>query len=75
MFPEGGLAALTRLRGYVQERLAQLSRTGGATHIAEGRPYQEIVKLADTLNADLIVDRNRGSRIVIRKQSGVGIGD
>ena len=58
MFPEGGLAALTRLRSYVQERMAQLSRTGNAgmaTHMAEGRPYQEIVKLADTLQADLIV--------------------
>jgi nucleotide-binding universal stress UspA family protein len=56
IFPEGGLAALTRLRSYVQERLTQLTRTGGtATHIAEGRPYQEIVKLADTLQADLIV--------------------
>ena len=29
--------------------------SGVATHIAEGRPYQEIVKLADTLQADLIV--------------------
>ena len=57
MFPEGGLAALTRLRSYVQERMGQLSRTGGvgATHIAEGRPYQEIVKLASTIDADLIV--------------------
>ena len=56
MFPEGGLAALTRLRSYVQERMGQLSRTGGATsHIAEGRPYQEIVKLATSLDADLIV--------------------
>jgi universal stress protein A len=58
MFPEGGLAALTRLRSYVQERMSQLSRTGGAgmaTHITEGRPYQEIVKLADTLQSDLIV--------------------
>ena len=58
IFPEGGLAALTRLRSYVQERLAQISRTDGAvaaTHISEGRPYQEIVKLADTLQADLIV--------------------
>jgi nucleotide-binding universal stress UspA family protein len=54
IFPEGGLAALTRLRSYVQERLTQLTRTG-TTHIAEGRPYQEIVKLADTLQADLIV--------------------
>jgi nucleotide-binding universal stress UspA family protein len=55
MFPEGGLAALTRLRSYVLERLAPLARGGGATHITEGRPYQEIVKLADTLGADLIV--------------------
>jgi|ERR1043165_2006188 nucleotide-binding universal stress UspA family protein len=58
IFPEGGLSALTRLRSYVQERLAQLSRPGcevATTHIAEGRPYQEIVKLADTLQADLIV--------------------
>ena len=53
MFPEGGLAALTRLHSYVEERMQQLSRA--ATHIAEGRPYQEIVKLADTLDADLIV--------------------
>ena len=57
MFPEGGLAALTRLRSYVQERMRHLSRAGGgaATHIAEGRPYQEIVKLATTLDVDLIV--------------------
>ena len=55
MFPEGGLAALMRLRSHAQERMAQLSRGGGATHIAEGRPYQEIVKLADTLQTDLIV--------------------
>jgi hypothetical protein len=26
MFPEGGLAALTRLRSYVQERMAHLAR-------------------------------------------------
>ena len=56
IFPEGGLAALTRLRSYVQERLTQLAHTGNtATHIAEGRHYQEIIKLADTLQADLIV--------------------
>jgi nucleotide-binding universal stress UspA family protein len=57
IFPEGGLAALTRLRSYVQERMTNLSRTAGsaATHIAEGRPYQEIVKLADRIDADLIV--------------------
>ena len=58
MFPEGGLAALTRLRSHVQERMAQLARSFGSkssTHIVEGRPYQEIVKLAANLDADLIV--------------------
>lgn len=58
MFPEGGLAALMRLRSHVEERMAQLSRSVGSrasTHITEGRPYQEIVKLAADLDADLIV--------------------
>ena len=58
MFPEGGRAALTRLRSHVQERMGHLSRAGSpgaATHIAEGRPYQEIVKLAAFMEADLIV--------------------
>jgi universal stress protein A len=57
MFPEGELAALTRLRSYVEERMGHLARGGGGavTHIAEGRPYQEIVKLAATIDADLIV--------------------
>ena len=58
VFPEGGLAALTRLRSYVQDRMGHLSRTSGAattTHVVEGKPYQEIVKLATTIDADLIV--------------------
>jgi nucleotide-binding universal stress UspA family protein len=57
VFPEGGLGALTRLRTHVQERLAQLTNAfpKAATHIAEGRPYQEIVKLANQIEADLIV--------------------
>jgi nucleotide-binding universal stress UspA family protein len=58
MFPEGGLAALTRLRSHVQERMGQFTRASGSrawTHISEGRPYQEIVKLAANLDADLIV--------------------
>jgi nucleotide-binding universal stress UspA family protein len=58
MFPEGGLAALTRFRSHVQERMAHLSRASGlasSTHIVEGRPYQEIVKLAAQIEADLIV--------------------
>src|SRR5438876_11722246 len=43
MFPEGGLTALSRLRSYVQERMAALKRDDSAraiTHIAEGRPYE-----------------------------------
>ena len=58
IFPEGGLTALTRLRSYVQERMAQLARDDGAraiTHIAEGRPYAEIVRLAAEKDVDLIV--------------------
>jgi len=58
MFPEGGLAALTRLRSHVQERMAHFSRSGGPaaqTHVVEGRPYQEIVRLAANIEADLIV--------------------
>jgi nucleotide-binding universal stress UspA family protein len=58
MFPESGLMALTRLRNYVQDRMAQLAREDGAravTHIAEGRPYAEIVRLAAEKDVDLIV--------------------
>jgi nucleotide-binding universal stress UspA family protein len=58
MFPEGGLTALTRFRNYVQERMAQFGRderTRAVTHIAEGRPYEEIVRLAAEKDADLIV--------------------
>jgi len=58
MFPEGGLNALTRLRNYIQERMGQLSRGDGPRaipHIGEGRPYEEIVRLAAETDADLIV--------------------
>jgi nucleotide-binding universal stress UspA family protein len=58
LFPEGGLHALTRLRAYVQERMSQLTRGDGARaipHIAEGRPYAEIARLAAEKDADLIV--------------------
>jgi nucleotide-binding universal stress UspA family protein len=58
IFPEGGLAALRRFRSHVEERMSQFVRTSGpkaATHIVEGRPYQEIVKLAANIDADLIV--------------------
>ena len=58
MFPEGGRKALSRLRTYVQERMTQFARNAGAravAHIAEGRPYEEIVRLAAEKDADLIV--------------------
>jgi nucleotide-binding universal stress UspA family protein len=58
MFPEGGLNALSRLRSFVKERMGQLSRGAGAraiAHIAEGRPYAEIVRLAAEQEADLVV--------------------
>lgn len=58
MFPESGLSALARLRHYVQERMGQLSRADGAraiAHIAEGRPYAEIVRMAAEKDADLLV--------------------
>lgn len=58
MFPEGGLAALTKLRSSIQERMSKLARADASravTHIAEGRPYEEIVKLAAQIDADLIV--------------------
>lgn len=58
VFPDGALAALSRIRSYVQERMAQLTRGDGApavTHIAEGRPYEQIVRRAAETDADLIV--------------------
>jgi nucleotide-binding universal stress UspA family protein len=58
MFPEGGLSALSRVRSYVQEKMSQLARDDGPraiTHIAEGRPYAEIVRLAAEKDADLLV--------------------
>lgn len=58
MFPEGGLSALSRMRDYVRNRMAQFSENEAAeaiTHIAEGRPYEEIVRLAAEMDSDLIV--------------------
>jgi nucleotide-binding universal stress UspA family protein len=58
LFPEGSLAALSRLRRYVQERMSQLTREDGPraiTNIAEGRPYEEIVRLAAQKEADMII--------------------
>ena len=58
LFPEGGVKALSRLRNYVQERMALLGREERAqpiAHIEEGRPYEKIVELAAQNDADLIV--------------------
>ena len=58
IFPEGGLAALTRLRSNVQERMSRMAKIRSSqtsTHIAEGRPYEEIVKHSVAVESDLIV--------------------
>src|SRR5258706_10492920 len=58
MFPEGGVSGLKRLRSYVQEKMNQLTRDDGAhaiSHVVEGRPYAEIVRLAAEKDVDLIV--------------------
>lgn len=58
MFPEGGRSALSRMRGEVRERMQSFAGEGNGnviTHVAEGRPYAEIIKLAAEIDADLIV--------------------
>jgi len=58
MFPEGGRSALSRMRAEVKERMESFASEGGGhiqSHIAEGRPYTEIVRLAAETDADLIV--------------------
>jgi len=58
MFPEGGRSALSRMRAQVQERMQTFAREDDGrikTHLAEGRPYAEIVRIAAETDADLIV--------------------
>jgi len=58
MFPEGGRSALSRMRVEVESRMQAFAREGDGrvtTHLAEGRPYAEIVRLAAETDADLIV--------------------
>jgi nucleotide-binding universal stress UspA family protein len=58
MFPEGGSSALSRMRAQVQERMQAFAREDDGrtkTHLAEGRPYAEIVRIAVETDADLIV--------------------
>ena len=58
MFPEGGRSALIRLRKQIEERMQTFAGEADGrvlTHIAEGRPYAEIVRLAAETESDLIV--------------------
>jgi nucleotide-binding universal stress UspA family protein len=58
MFPEGGNSALSRMRAEVKDRMQALAGDGNdriLTHVAEGRPYAEIVRQAAEIDADLIV--------------------
>ena len=58
LFPDSGGRARTHLREYVEENMAALAREAGGranTHIVEGRPYEEIVRLATERDIDLIV--------------------
>src|SRR5438132_9733087 len=58
MFPEGGRTALSRLRAEVTDHMQSLANDGGLqikTHIAEGRPYDEIVRLAARIYDDFDV--------------------
>jgi nucleotide-binding universal stress UspA family protein len=58
MFPEGGRSALSRMRADVKDRMQAFAGESDntiLTHIAEGRPYAEIVRLAAETDADLIV--------------------
>jgi nucleotide-binding universal stress UspA family protein len=57
-FPDSGGPPLSRLRQYVEERMAAFAleaRGRVITHIGEGRPYAEIVRLATERDVDLIV--------------------
>ena len=57
-FPDSGGLARRRQREYVAEKLKDFAHSSGAnvfTHIAEGRPYEEIVRLATERDVDLIV--------------------
>jgi len=58
MFPEGGKSALSRMRDEVKRRMESFAGEGNGsvkTHISEGRPYAEIVRIAAEIDTDLIV--------------------
>lgn len=58
IFPESAGAKVSQLREYVAEKMATFEREAGGniiTHISEGRPYEEIVRLATAKDVDLII--------------------
>src|SRR3982750_382212 len=58
MFPDSAGSSLSRLREYVEDRMSVFAREAGSravTHIAEGRPYAEVVRMASERDVDLIV--------------------
>jgi nucleotide-binding universal stress UspA family protein len=58
IFPESAGPKLSQLREYVLERMSAFEREAKGrvvTHINEGRPYEEIVRLATEKDVDLIV--------------------
>jgi nucleotide-binding universal stress UspA family protein len=58
IFPESAGPKLSQLREYVLERMTAFEREAKGrviTHISEGRPYEEIVRLATEKDVDLIV--------------------
>jgi nucleotide-binding universal stress UspA family protein len=58
IFPESAGPKLSRLREHVSERMSAFESEAGVratTHISEGRPYEEVVRLATARDVDLIV--------------------
>jgi len=58
LFPDSAGTKVSQLREFVTGKMATFEREAGGrviTHIAEGRPYEEIVRLATGKDVDLIV--------------------
>jgi nucleotide-binding universal stress UspA family protein len=58
LLPESAGLSLDKLRGLVQERMERFAREAGGkpiTHLGQGRPYAEIVRIATERDVDLIV--------------------
>ncbi|HEX8844939.1 MAG TPA: universal stress protein [Pyrinomonadaceae bacterium] len=58
IFPESAGTKVSQLREYVMEKMGSFEREAGGrviAHVAEGRPYEEVVRLATDKDVDLIV--------------------